>query len=173
MLVEIRHDVPFLDAVAKDLAPEVDLDTEIAANPGPVDTVSCPRCATGMTRFGYLGTNRVFLDRCERCRVLWHDGTELVTTALLHARTALRGDDRRRFHEAQARALQRAVDTTLLARAVLSRGFVSRAVGARYSPNGPPGFFGSRWSTRFGVARWTASGAPPSRPRRGSSTSTW
>lgn len=85
--VEVRHNVPFLDALAADLAGLVELDTPVPAHEGHTAPAPCPRCRGATVRFGYLGTNRVFLDRCDRCLVLWHDGDELPVTLLLHART--------------------------------------------------------------------------------------
>jgi hypothetical protein len=92
--VEVKHNVPFLDALAADLAGHVDLETEVPRHDGHADPAPCPKCRGATTRFGYLGTNRVFLDRCDRCLVLWHDGDELPVTLLLHARTHRRRERR-------------------------------------------------------------------------------
>jgi hypothetical protein len=103
--VEVRHNVPFLDALAADLAGHVDLDTPIPPHEGETTPAGCPKCAGPMARFGYLGTNRVFLDRCDRCLLLWHDGDELLVTVALHARTNRRRERRETDRAEATRAL--------------------------------------------------------------------
>jgi hypothetical protein len=87
LAVEVRHNVPLLDALAKDVAPTVDADAPVPQHVGETAPAPCPKCGGPTARFGYLGTNRVFLDRCDRCLVLWHDGDELLVTVTLHAKT--------------------------------------------------------------------------------------
>ena len=111
--VEVRHNVPFLDAVARDLAAHVDLLADIAAHPGPQGVCACPPCQRPMTRFGYLGTQKVFLDRCEACLVLWHDGSELFTTVALHARTTGRREQRQRDRDEATRGLNAVTSAVL------------------------------------------------------------
>ncbi len=123
VLVEIRHNVAFLDALAKDLAAHVDLDTEIAPFPGEARPAACPRCGQAMARFGYLGTNRVFLDRCSPCMALWHDGDELGTTAALHARTTRRSEERVRARAQAIDEQNRRFHVMTLAREAMDDGF--------------------------------------------------
>lgn len=123
VFVEIRHNVAFLDALAKELATHVDLDTEIEAFAGDERPAACPRCAGPMTRFGYLGTNKVFLDRCGACLALWHDGAELGTTAALHARTTRRSEERARARKEWTDDQNRRFHVMTLAREAMDRGF--------------------------------------------------
>lgn len=121
--VEIRHNVAFLDALARDLAADVNLDTEIPPWSGQETVAHCPRCSAAMERFGYLGTNRVYLDRCGRCMALWHDGDELGTTAALHARTTLRLAVRASQRKEQEDEQERRLHTMAMGRIAMNRGF--------------------------------------------------
>ncbi|MCB9686822.1 MAG: zf-TFIIB domain-containing protein [Alphaproteobacteria bacterium] len=121
--VEIKHNVHFLDALAKDLAAEVNLDTEIPPHEGQDAVALCPRCSGAMERFGYLGTNRVYLDRCGRCMALWHDGDELGTTAALHARTTMRLQSRAVSRREDEDDQERRLHSMMMSRIAMSRGF--------------------------------------------------
>ena len=101
VLVEIRHNVPLLEALAANLAADVDPYTEIEATHGPAETVACPSCRSDMERFGYVGTPTVYLDRCGPCLLLWIDAEEITTLAAVFARTQRRTDDRRDFELSQ------------------------------------------------------------------------
>lgn len=123
LLVEVRHNVPLLEALSKDVAAEIDVHSEIPPNPGAGGAATCPSCGSGMERFGYMGTNKVFLDRCGRCLLLWVDGEEVVTLAMVYARTQARGDDRRAFYAERAKSLESTAHSVVMARMVMSRGF--------------------------------------------------
>jgi Zn-finger nucleic acid-binding protein len=118
VLVEVRHLVPLLQNLTADLAAEVDLETPIEPHDDLGEGLSCPRCAGPMTHFGYMGTNRVWLDRCGSCLVIWADGDELETLTMLHARTHVRSDERQRWHREQQAGLERRVSGMLVARAM-------------------------------------------------------
>ncbi len=120
VLVELRYNVPFLDRLVDELATEVDLETPIDPIPGPHGVATCPRCARGMERFGYLGTNTVMLDRCSPCLLIWHDGEELGTTAALHARTTRRQDARMREHWKRVAQLNDRAHLVLLAQSTVA-----------------------------------------------------
>jgi Zn-finger nucleic acid-binding protein len=123
LLVEVRHNVPLLEALRKDLAAEVDLHAEIEAHTGCEEPATCPGCSSRMERFGYMGTNRVFLDRCGRCLLLWIDGDEVVTLTMVYARTQARGDDRRAFYAERAKELEATAHRVVMARIMAGRGF--------------------------------------------------
>ena len=86
LLVALRHNAPFVDALAEDLAPHVRPGDRLDPHPGHAAVAGCPRCGVAMERFGYLESAVVTLDRCRACAVIWHDGDELTTTAALCAR---------------------------------------------------------------------------------------
>ncbi|MBX2797884.1 MAG: zf-TFIIB domain-containing protein [Myxococcales bacterium] len=97
VLVRLRHNVPLLEQLAQDLAPDVDVNTPIAAHDGPTGVATCPVCRRAMERFGYMGTQTVFFDRCGQCEVVFIDGDEIRTAAAVYARTQRRSDDRKTF----------------------------------------------------------------------------
>ncbi len=121
--MEVRRNIPLLEALAKDVAAEIDVNAEIEANPGADGVAACPSCGAAMERFGYMGTNRVFLDRCGRCLLLWIDGEEVTTLAMVYARTQARGQERRAFYDERAKSLEGVAHRVLIARAMMSRGF--------------------------------------------------
>jgi Zn-finger nucleic acid-binding protein len=65
-------------------------------------TLHCPRCASPMDKYGYMGLAAILLDRCDRCEWLWLDAEELQKTVLALARTNYRSERAlRREREAQ------------------------------------------------------------------------
>ena len=124
----MRNNVPFLDRLADEMAADLDPDADIAAAPGPEGVATCPKCTRAMERFGYLGTNKVTLDRCGPCLLIWHDGDELGTTAALHARTTRRRDDRHREHWAKVAELNRREHLRELAKEQVDRAFVGLSI---------------------------------------------
>jgi Zn-finger nucleic acid-binding protein len=84
--------IPVLTALSRELAREIDLDTPIDPVEDVGANVRCPRCGGLMENFGYMGTDLVHFDRCERCEAIWSDAGELGGAALLFARTNLRRD---------------------------------------------------------------------------------
>jgi Zn-finger nucleic acid-binding protein len=110
--------IPVLSAVGRALATEIDVDTTLEAVEDPGAGLSCPRCRRPMINFGYMGTNLVFLDRCERCEHVWADGQELGAAALLAARTDLRRDKRVQEFREEFEAMSDRFDAVLVARSV-------------------------------------------------------
>ena len=44
----------------------------------------CPKCRRPMEHFGYLNSNKAFLDNCIYCKKIWLDKDEISTVALMH-----------------------------------------------------------------------------------------
>ncbi|MFT7519029.1 MAG: Zn-finger nucleic acid-binding protein [Kiritimatiellia bacterium] len=90
-LVEQKNLIRLLDALGRQLANHIDVDTVIEAVEDHVDHAACPKCGKNTATFGYMGTNLVFVDRCSDCWLLWMDADELGVMTLLHLRTNRRG----------------------------------------------------------------------------------
>ena len=55
--------------------------TYVVPDQGP--GVTCSECQWPMLHTGYLGGKKAFISRCEGCTVVWLDGTQLDSIALL------------------------------------------------------------------------------------------
>ena len=42
---------------------------------------NCPKCRNGMREFNYAYDSNVFLDRCEQCKGIWLDPSEIIDIA--------------------------------------------------------------------------------------------
>lgn len=67
----------------------------------------CPKCGQTMTPFGYMGTNLVTADRCDADQLIWTDGDELGTMALLLLRTERRTKTRQSMHTEMRESMAR------------------------------------------------------------------
>ncbi len=54
--------------------------------------LQCPRCASAMDKYGYMGLAAIQLDRCDRCESLWLDAEELQKMVVALARTNYRSE---------------------------------------------------------------------------------
>ncbi len=123
VLVSQRTLIPLMEALTKALSEHVDLNQPVPPIPDLPGKVVCPTCGDPMTNFGYMGTNRVFLDRCSGCMLLWIDGEEVITLAMVYARTKKRGDERRAFYAERAKQLEDTAHRIIMTRAMMNRGF--------------------------------------------------
>ena len=89
-LVEQPRLVPLLEHLARSLRGRVDFDVEPDAMPDNGERLPCPSCGKTMDAFGYMGTNKVIVDRCGEEGLIWADPGELGGMAVLYARTNLR-----------------------------------------------------------------------------------
>lgn len=48
----------------------------------------CPKCRRPMEHYGYLNSNKAFIDNCNHCKKIWLDKDEISTVALMHYITA-------------------------------------------------------------------------------------
>ena len=87
-------------------------------DPGPIG--SCPRCGGATESFGYMGMDRVTVDRCRPCNVMWADGAELLVMAALQAR-ATRRSPAGRVQDALTARPYHVLDHVFVARTLLGR----------------------------------------------------
>ena len=116
-LLSQRLLVPVLTALGRELARDIDIDTPLDRIEDLGAGVRCPRCGRAMENFGYMGTDIVHLDRCDRCACVWADPGELGGAALLFARTNLRRDARLRRARDEYLALSNRLDAIQVSRA--------------------------------------------------------
>ncbi len=114
---------PSLVGLLESLVPAVGgaFDEQLPApvpDPGPIG--GCPRCGGATESFGYMGMDRVTIDRCRPCNVLWADGAELLVMAALQAR-ATRRSPAGRVHDALTARPHHLFDHAFVARALLGR----------------------------------------------------
>lgn len=92
ILIPQRLVIPILAMVAEELG-AVSEHCEVPQQEDLPGDVVCPQCDSLMTRFGYQGTNRVILDRCNDCMLVWMDPGEVRTAAFLYLRTSKRSQN--------------------------------------------------------------------------------
>lgn len=85
-LLERRSLLSVLDAMARELRPDVGADAVLDPTPGPEDELDCPDCRDPMERYGYMGSRKIMIDGCDPCERLWLDAGELVAMARVHVR---------------------------------------------------------------------------------------
>lgn len=108
--VEMRHLVPMLEALTKQLRGEIDLHAHLDPVADPRRSDGCPRCAGAMESFGYMGTKLAWPQRCGRCLVVWIDDEQMGALCMLYARTTARRAaierDAREEEEASSRRMR-------------------------------------------------------------------
>jgi len=82
-----------LEALAEDLKNEECLNDVILQIPDKGARVNCPQCGSPMENYGYLSSDKVQIDGCSNCSVVWTDTDELGVMAALHARTMTAHDE--------------------------------------------------------------------------------
>jgi Zn-finger nucleic acid-binding protein len=89
-----------------------------------------------MTRDGYLGVQRMPIDRCDPCALLWLDAGELEAMAGLLERTRQRSAKRAAEAEARRREAAEVMDALLVTRARrrIGIGLSRRDRGAIWGP---------------------------------------
>lgn len=90
----------------------------------------CPKCGATMEHYGYMGSNRVMIDGCDGCGLLWLDVQELGAICLLFARTELRW----KLEEDRLAEEREYSDAVLGANALM--GHVGRFVNGRFMSDG-------------------------------------
>ena len=50
---------------------------------GPIE--KCPKCDSAMENYGYMESNKVFIDYCDECNSLWLDSFEILTMIDMYA----------------------------------------------------------------------------------------
>lgn len=78
---------PLLTQIAKEFAEDGCLNDVIVSVPDKCENVDCPHCNRPMEDSGYHSANKVKLDGCLRCWVVWTDADELAVMAAMHARS--------------------------------------------------------------------------------------
>ncbi|MCB9676964.1 MAG: zf-TFIIB domain-containing protein [Alphaproteobacteria bacterium] len=103
LLVEQRRLIPLVEALVSATIEVIDLDDPIEPVPDSHGVAGCPDCARPMTRFGYMETRTVTLDRCQPCGIVWIDEGELEPMIRMNAKTTGRARER----EAEVHELER------------------------------------------------------------------
>ena len=57
---------------------------------GPIG--SCPSCHSKMDYYGYMESNKVLIDYCDRCNCMWLDPLELLAIVDMYAMSKHHGD---------------------------------------------------------------------------------
>jgi len=122
LLVEIRHTLPLVQALGRQLDDVPDEDAQNDPVPHDGLTLYCPE-GHGMTSSGYMGARIAIVDRCERCQVLFIDGPEVEPLVRQYLRTRTRTAKRREHREEQLAELEKRVTRMLLMRAASRGGF--------------------------------------------------
>ncbi len=91
-LVPMNQLVPLMTRFVDITHDEIDPDMPVEPVEDTHGTASCPDCCKPMTRFGYMESRIVTLDRCMDCWQIWIDTAELESMVRLYARTTGRAD---------------------------------------------------------------------------------
>jgi Zn-finger nucleic acid-binding protein len=92
LLVKMNQLVPLMKRFVDETHDEIDPDMQVEVVEDHHGTATCPDCAKPMTRFGYMESRIVTLDRCMPCWQVWIDTEELESMVRLYARTTGRAD---------------------------------------------------------------------------------
>ncbi|MEL6347467.1 MAG: zf-TFIIB domain-containing protein [Myxococcota bacterium] len=123
MTVPNNRLIPLLEQIARTI--EIDPEAPIDAVASPEAANKCPACQKTMTRFGYMGTTLVELDRCAPCGLLWIDMVELDALARLYGRTNKRARQRQDRDRQRQRESDQRIARILAARREANRQFYS------------------------------------------------
>jgi len=105
MLVEQRELYGLMEILVRELGVQVTDRESIPVIPDERGPASCPDCHGPMSRFGYMESRYVTLDRCGICAVIWIDDGELGSMVSLFARTCDRKATQERDRAEWARHL--------------------------------------------------------------------
>jgi hypothetical protein len=105
--VEIRHLVPLLEALTKELRKSMDLNQPIAPVNDPRRKDPCPRCGNAMESFGYMGTKLAWPQRCGPCLQIWIDHEQMGALCLVYARTSARREEASQHARDEAEGMDR------------------------------------------------------------------
>ena len=108
--------VPFMEDLARNLIPQMELDEPISPVQVDVRHLMCPACRQPMERFGYMGTRMVRPSRCAGCGIVRIGGAELPVMVVLFARTKLSRQRREEESDAASESQNRKVHLMLRAR---------------------------------------------------------
>jgi Zn-finger nucleic acid-binding protein len=89
----------------EDLKQDGCLNDVVVAIPDKKGRVVCPQCGSQMENYGYPSSDKVQIDGCANCRLVWTDADELGVMAALHARSKKAHDevlDRRARNDREA-----------------------------------------------------------------------
>ena len=92
LLVPMNKLVPLMTRFVDETHDEIDPDMQVEIVEDNHGTAACPDCGKAMTRFGYMESRIVTLDRCTDCWQVWIDTDELESMVRLYARTTGRAD---------------------------------------------------------------------------------
>jgi Zn-finger nucleic acid-binding protein len=92
LLVPMNQLVPLMTRFVDETHDDIDPDMQVQVVEDTHGTAACPDCAKPMTRFGYMESRIVTLDRCTACWQVWIDTDELEAMVRLYARTTGRAD---------------------------------------------------------------------------------
>jgi len=79
-----------LEKIGLELFSSVDPDAVLPGLPelpGNRDSLTCPLCKASMENYGYMGSNKIILDACNDCIMVWVDAHELAAMAKLRIQT--------------------------------------------------------------------------------------
>ena len=94
VLIPQNRVIAFMTVLGEALGSSSLADGPIEPAPSDEAVVVCPDCDRPMTRFGYMESRVVTLDRCTPCAQVWIDKEELPTMVQLYARTHSRKQER-------------------------------------------------------------------------------
>lgn len=84
---------PVLRQLAEGFDKDDNLEDLIVAIPDKGAGVNCPKCNSQMENYGYLQTDKVQIDGCQNCSVVWTDPDELLCMAAIHRRSMAAEDE--------------------------------------------------------------------------------
>ena len=114
--------VPFLKALSAKLnvpSGSIELQPKVKES----SSYSCPKCHSPMDKFGYMGTNKVYIDNCFSCRLVWTDNHELSEMCILFVQTNAVLEKRTELTNNLIQGMNNAVDFSIYSQAI-SRAFV-------------------------------------------------
>lgn len=76
-----------LERISLELFSSVDPDIVFPDLPDRGDILACPVCSAPMVSYGYMGTNKVIVDACNDCDMIWVDAHELAAMAKIRIQT--------------------------------------------------------------------------------------
>lgn len=79
---------------------------------------ACPKCDSQMEKFGYMGTNKVYIDNCFSCRLIWTDNEELTEMCILFLQTNSAISKHAELSERHVQRMASIVDAAMRSQAV-------------------------------------------------------
>ena len=105
LLLPQRELVRLLDELIAQLGDALDAGVAPQIHEDPHGTAQCPQCSRAMTRFGYMESKVLTLDRCATCWLLWFDTGELLTAVQMRFRTTHMAREHERAYDQLAQRM--------------------------------------------------------------------